>query len=316
MLIEAARNHASMQVPVVAPEDTAAEILRDLTGRRFESVAHLAVCRDRKFLGIIRIEDLLAAPGKSQAQSFMDAHAPKVTNGMDQEIAAWHAVQRGESGLAVVDAQGDFHGVIPPQRLLKVLLLEHEEDLSRLGGFMKSTANARATALENVLRRFGHRLPWLLFGLIGAYFAADFMGRFEGLLRDNILISFFIPGIVYLADAIGTQTETVIVRGLSVGVKVRQTIVRELLTGLTIGAVLAAIAYPFILWRWGQPQIAVGVSLSLFSACSTATIIAMILPWGLSRCGVDPAFGAGPLATVIQDILSILIYFAIVTHFA
>jgi magnesium transporter len=152
-------------------------------------------------------------------------------------------------------------------------------------------------------------------GLFGAILSADIMGRFEDVLSQHIMLAFFIPGIVYLADAVGTQTETVIVRGMSVGVGLRQVVVRELLTGFFIGLVLALAAFLLILWRWGNESSAFGIGLSIFGACSTASATAMLLPWILNRLGLDPAYGSGPIATVIQDVLSILIYFAIATRF-
>ncbi|HEX4953850.1 MAG TPA: magnesium transporter [Thermoanaerobaculia bacterium] len=310
---ETAFEHASLQVPVVAPSSSAGELRAWLAGRSFECVSHLAVCEHERFVGLLRIEDLLAAPESATARELMDADPPVVAPGLDQEVVAWKAVRHRESALAVVDGEGRFHGLIPPHRLLEVLLSEHEEDLTRLGGFLKSTEEARATSEEPVPRRFRHRLPWLLVGLAGALVAADLVGSFESQLADQVMLAFFIPGIVYLADAVGTQTETVVVRGLSVGVSVRRMLRRELLAGLAIGLALAAAAFPLLLWRWGETDLALGVSLALFAACSTATIAAMALPALLDALHLDPAFGAGPLATVIQDLLSILIYFAIVT---
>lgn len=216
--------------------------------------------------------------------------------------------------MAVVDRDGRFVGLIPPHRLLAVLLWEHEEDLSRLGGFVQTTSMARRASGEPVARRFVHRLPWLLLGFAGAMLAADIIGWFEATLNETVLIAFFVPGIVYLADAVGTQTETVVVRGLSVGVSLRRIAVRELLTGLTIGTALAIMALPVVWLRWGNWDVAVSVSLSLLAACSTATIAAMLLPWLLDRLGTDPAFGSGPLATVIQDLLSVVLYFTIATQ--
>jgi magnesium transporter len=70
---------------------------------------------------------------------------------------------------------------------------------------------------------------------------------------------------------------------------------------------------PFGIWRWGDEDVAIAVSISLLAACSVATMVAMALPALFQRLGRDPAFGSGPLATVIQDLLSIVIYFAIVT---
>jgi magnesium transporter len=88
---------------------------------------------------------------------------------------------------------------------------------------------------------------------------------------------------------------------------------RELVTGLVIGMALGLTTFLLVWWRWGEGALAVGVALSLLAACSTATLAAMRLPWLLDRLGLDPAFGSGPLATVAQDLLSIVIYFVIST---
>jgi magnesium transporter len=308
---ETAAQHACRQVPVVTPDRRADVVRQQMWGQPYESASHIIVCDDGKFLGVVRIEDLLSAPADATMGDLMDRDAPVVAPGVDQEVAAWHAVRNEESALSVVDREGRFLGVIPPHRLLAVLLSEHEEDLSRLGGFTRSTAAARTTSEEPVQRRFRHRLPWLLVGLGGALLAADFVGWFEAELNRKVMLAFFIPGIVYLADAVGTQTETIVVRGLSVGVGMRRMLARELVAGLAIGLALGAVAGPLVWWRWGEADVALSVGLSVFAACSTATMAAMALPWLFDSIALDPAFGSGPLATVIQDLLSILIYFAI-----
>jgi len=141
--------------------------------------------------------------------------------------------------------------------------------------------------------------------------AAVVVDAFDKQLQQQVLIAFFIPGVVYLADAVGTQTEALIIRGLSVGVSVRRVAVREFITGLLIGALIAIVVYPLTLALWGNPAVSLSVALALLGACTIATLIAMVLPWLLSLFRVDPAFGSGPLATVIQDILSILTYLLI-----
>ena len=308
---ESAAQHGTRRVPVADPRTTAGELRAALVGASFDSAAHVVVCEGERFRGIVRIEDLLPAPADLTAAALMDADAPAVAPGTDQEIAAWRAVQHGESALALVDERGRFAGLIPPHRLLAVLLSEHEEDLSRLGGFLHRAESARRASVEPVRRRFGHRLPWLLVGLAGALLAAELVALFEGTLREQVVLAFFVPGIVYLADAVGTQTETVVVRGLSVGVRFAAMIERELLTGIGIGIALALAAFPLVLLRFGDAALAGTVAAALFAACGTATIAAMALPWLIDRFGGDPAFGSGPLATVIQDLLSIAIFFAI-----
>jgi magnesium transporter len=257
------------------------------------------------------METLLAAADDATAGDLMDPDPPVVAPGIDQEVAAWKAVRHGEGVLAVVDDAGRFVGLVPPQRLLSVLLWEHDEDMARLGGFLHDMSAARGASEEPVRRRLWHRLPWLLVGLAGAFVAADIVGSFEGQLEDQVMLAFFVPGVVYLADAVGTQTEALVIRGLSVGVSIKRVVRRELLTGLLIGIALALAFFPIAVWRWGATDLALAVALALLAACATATVVAMVLPWVLYRLGRDPAFGSGPLATVIQDLLSILIYFTI-----
>jgi magnesium transporter len=137
------------------------------------------------------------------------------------------------------------------------------------------------------------------------------MGSYELQLANNVMLAFFIPGVVYLADAVGTQTETLVIRGLSIGIPLRRMVLREVITGLTIGLILALVFLPLALLRWQQLWLCVAVTLALFAACSTATVVAMVIPWIFYKSGRDPAFGSGPLGTVIQDLISILVYFLI-----
>lgn len=304
---------AILSVPVVTSDEDVSTIRNRIIGQSYECLSHIVVCDAEQLVGIIRIEDLFATNGEAKASDIVDHDPPIIKPGADNEIVAWTAVHHKESAIAVVNEHGVFQGLIPPYLLLQVLLKEHEEDLSRLGGFLQGTHKARAALQEPFLKRFWHRLPWLLLGLMGAFIAAKIVNGYEGKLQEQLTIAFFIPGIVYLADAVGTQTETIIVRGLSVGVSIRKALWQELITGIAIGVILAVVAYPFLVWNWNDQELALATSLALFAACSTATIVAMALPVFFDFVDIDPAYGSGPIATVIQDVLSILIYFIIVT---
>ncbi len=298
---------------MASPDDTADTVLAIMRGRRYDTASMIAVCRGDVLVGLATVERLLAADGHDTISSIMDANPPKVLPGTDQEHAAWQAVQYGVPGLAVVDAGGRFHGLISPQRLLGVLIEEHDEDLARLGGFLRTTASARAASEESVRRRLWHRTPWLGVGLVGALLSAGLLGNFSAQLAGNVSIAYFIPGIVYLADAVGTQTETVAIRGLSVGVGIGRIAGREALTGLLVGLLLAAVMMPIISVVWGDIALAAAVAVAVLAASTIATLVAMVLPWLLLRLGTDPAFGSGPLATVVQDLLSIIIYLGVVS---
>ena len=308
--------HATARVPIARPAQSVAEVRAALAGQAYECADDLAVLDGSTLVGVVPIERLLGAAEEARIADVMDGDPPVVAPGIDEEVAAWNMVKRGESSIAVVDGAGRFIGLIPPHRMLSVVLAEHDEDLARLGGFLAGTAQARRAAEEGVTRRLWHRLPWLLIGLLGAMASAVIVGAFESQLEEKVLVAFFVPAVVYMADAVGTQTEAVVIRGLSVGVKLRPILGRELLTGLMIGLAIGVAFFCFVLLVWGDEEVAVAVALALLASCSIASVLAMALPWTFQRFGSDPAFGSGPLATVVQDLLSIAVYLAIATLIA
>jgi magnesium transporter len=309
--LEHTAGHAAVSdVPRAAPGARVSAVRALLTGRSFVSVTEVVLLDSERFVGLVPIERLLASADETPLRELAEEPAP-VPPGADLEVAAREIAQSGGRSVAVVDAEGRFHGLVPPDRLLQVLEQEHEEDLARLGGFLSGASAARTASLEAVAWRLWHRLPWLGLGLLGAMASAMIVGAFEDELQEQILLALFIPAVVYMADAVGTQTETLIIRGMALGVPIRVVFVRELTTGLVIGALLGALFFPFAFAVWGDAAVAAAVAISLGISCSVATLVAMALPYGLHRLGRDPAFGSGPLATVIQDLLSIVAYFAV-----
>ena len=172
-----------------------------------------------------------------------------------------------------------------------------------------STSAARSASTERVGRRLVHRLPWLLVGLAGALVAAIVVSAFARQLEEQVLIAYFVPGVVYIAAAVGMQTETLVIRGFSLGIGIRRVVGRELITGGLLGLTLAALAFPLVWFGWGEADVAVAVAVAMLVASCVATCVALLLPWSLRRLGKDPAFGSGPIATVIQDLLTVSIYF-------
>jgi magnesium transporter len=315
-VLRVAASHVTRRVPTAFPEEPAGDLRARLAGSAFECADDVAVLDDDTLVGIVPIERVLEAAAATEVRSIMDDHPTVVPPGEAQESLAWQMVRRGEASIAVVDDDGRFVGFVPPHRLVAVLLAEHDEDLARLGGYLASTRRARQAAEEPVARRLLHRLPWLLIGLLGAMVSAAIVGAFQAELDAKILLAFFVPGIVYMADAVGTQTETILIRGLSSGLTVRSVVRREIVTGAIIGVIIGASFFGFALIVWGDASVATAVGLALVACCSIATVVAMSLPWLFQRLGLDPAFGSGPLATVFQDLLSIAVYLAIATAIA
>ena len=309
----AAVGHAVVDVPTAPPDQTVSGTLDRLAAGGLAVVRKVVVVEGQRPVGLVPIERLYSAGGEETLGSVMDGDPPIVTFDTDEELAAHDMADAGAGCLIVVGPGGGLVGLVFPEQMLDVLLTEHDEDMARIGGYLSSSEHARHAAEEPLLTRLWHRLPWLVIGLLGAMLSAVLMSAFEGRLQEKVLIALFVPAVVYMADAVGTQTETLVIRGLAVGVGIRQVVFKEILTGAVIGVLIGLAFTVFTAIGWGDWQVALAVGIALFASASLATGLAMVLPAIFQRLGVDPAFGSGPLATVIQDLLSILVYLAVVT---
>lgn len=158
------------------------------------------------------------------------------------------------------------------------------------------------------------RLPWLLIGLLGGLAASILVSSFEDVLAKNISIAFFVPVIVYLSDAVGAQTETLYVRTLvKHNIRFFHYLLKEFAVGILLGMILGTLFGLLVAIWLNSQQLAVSVGLSMFITVAIAPPIALVVAKTFSREHRDPALGAGPATTIIQDIVSLLIYFIIAT---
>lgn len=312
---ETAAQHLVKKVPTAGVEDTAGSVVARLPGHAYDAVdAVYVVDEQRRLRGLIRLPNLLAASPNQLVSELMLTQPPAVHPGEDQERIALLAITHGVAAVPVIDEAGHLLGVVPAQALIEILRREHIEDLHRLTGIAPENAQVRASLEAPPLRRLRDRLPWLLVGLLGSAAATFVMARFERALEARVAVAFFIPALVYLADAIGTQTEAITVRFLSTQhAPLGRLLVGELRTGVLIGLALGAFVFPAVLLAFGDVNLALAVTVALVAAGGIAATVGLLLPWLLSWAGRDPALGSGPVATIIQDVLSLLIYLACVT---
>ena len=272
------------------------------------------VDRDRRYLGAADLRDVMVGDANTALLAIMKSDWPSVSPQTDQEHAAEAATKAGVGALPVVSADGLVRGCVPAVTLLSVLSREHHEDLHRLAGILRERSDAVHAIDARPLQRVIPRLPWLLVGLALSAVAALVMAGYEQALQANVTIAFFIPSLVYLTDAIGTQTETIAVRGLSVRqLPLPRLLLYEVAAGSLMGLVLGVFALFGVWVIFADFWVALGVGVSLLVAGALASAIGLLLPWSLSHVNIDPAFGAGPVATIIQDVLTILLYFFVMT---
>ncbi len=156
------------------------------------------------------------------------------------------------------------------------------------------------------------RLPWLVAGLLGGFLATFLLSRFEQQLSDNVQLAFFIPMIVYLSDAVGSQTETIFIRN---GFKKRgifriyfaKEFVIGVLLGLIFGVVVGGVAYAWL--RDAEIALTVGLATAITTAVAPLVALVIVKLFQIERH--DPAVGAGPFATIAQDIITIELYFLV-----
>ena len=311
---EVARTHLVRRVPTARPDERAGTV-RDRLVADDDEVDQLYVVDDeQRLVGTLRVARLLRAPADARMDRLMQAAAATVPVDLDQEHVALAAIQRGLVVVPVADAAGRFLGIVPARALIEILFQEHAEDLRRLAGIRRGVEEAEHAITAPPVQQLRERLPWLLVGLVGSALATLVVSRFEYAIESRVALAFFVPAIVYMADAIGTQTEAIVVRGLSLGhATLPRLLASELATGALVGLVLGAFAYAGVMLAFGDGRLALAVALSLVAAGTVASAIGLVLPWALARAGSDPAFGSGPLATVIQDVVSLVIYFALAT---
>jgi magnesium transporter len=291
------------------------EILVAMRGQQFDCADPVVIVdTHRRILGLISLGQLIAAEPHLPAWQVMQPEPPSVDLETDQERVASLALHNDLTAVTVIDRDRKLAGVVPARALLGILRREHVEDLHRLAGIVHDEKRAREAMEAPPVRRARHRLPWLILGLAGSILAALVMVQFEALLAANVAVAFFVPAIVYLADAIGTQTEAITVRGLSLShARIGTMLAGEMRTGLLMGALLGAVAGGAAWLMVDNARLALGVGLSVFVASAIATTIGLALPWLLDRLGRDPAYGSGPLATIIQDLLSVAVYLLVVS---
>ena len=313
--VETAGHLAAAPFPIAVQTEKVHDALERIALSSFSTSALVIVTdQDGNYRGAIEPIQLLKAPRTSQLAELARTEWPIVAPEIDQEHAVSVAAKAQVAALPVIAMDGKPVGIIPPTTLLKVLAHEHREDMHRLVGILREQAGSRHALEDPPVRRATKRLPWLIVGLAMSTGATAVMAWFERELQANVAIAFFIPALVYIADAIGTQTEAIAIRGLSVHRQpLPKILLLEVLTGGMIGCVVALLALLGVWATFGSLILALGVAASLLLAGTLASALGLLLPWILSRTRIDPAFGTGPVATIVQDVLTIGIYLTIMT---
>ena len=318
-----AASKMTTKIPVATINDSIADVLAAIQTKmkQYETINYIYVIdSNARLLGTFSIKQVFSVPKSKKVTEIMDTDLVTVHSHTHQEKVALLAIHHNLKSIPVVDKENKLLGVVPSDVILSILHDEHIEDALHAAGIHKFKDPATDIIKADALTHFKKRLPWLVLGLLGGIFAAFVVGSFEEALETQLFLALFIPTVVYIADAVGTQTQTVFIRSIAIdrGLNIKQYLGRELQVSLLLAMVLGILASIISYFWLNTPLIGAILGISIFVTTIMAAAIAMFLPWLFLKTNYDPAVASGPFATIIRDILSLLIYFTIamvmITH--
>lgn len=169
---------------------------------------------------------------------------------------------------------------------------------------------------DTVYHLIRHRMPWLIIGLLGGILTSFIVSNFEKILADDLRLAYFMPIMVYMSDAVGTQTETIYIRHLKKKTSnFLRYLVKETLLGIGLGLIFGIVIGGFAALWLNSQTIGLTVGIAMMINVALAPMLATIIPTILYKEQQDPALGSGPLTTIIQDLISLLVYFYVASIF-
>jgi len=271
---------------------------------------------ERRLVGKLPLQTLILASHDDCIETLMITDVAWVTTDTDQEEAAQRLQHRDLLSLAVVDQGHRLVGVITADDAMEILEEEITEDMfDKAAVVALGSRDSSSYRLVNgsLWHIWPMRLPFLLITLVGGLLAGTVIGVFEDTLHGIPMLAIFIPVIMDMGGNAGTQSTTIFARALALGhINMRhfgQHLLRELGVGVTMG-VAVGILTGIIAAVWqGVPALGLVIGLSLTLTLTLATTLGFLIPYLLTRLGLDPAAGADPIITTIKDITGLLIYF-------
>src|SRR3989344_6368622 len=304
------------RVPTLSSKQSVSDARNLISGhvKEFDTINYIYILsKSGKLDGVISIKDIFRNSPETQLSKIMSAHVIKAHLGTSQEKAVQMAIQNNIKAIPVVDDTNTFLGVVSSDNVLAILEQETTEDYLRFAGILGKAHSAEIPISKSFIRR----IPWIIIGLFGGLVTAKVINSYNHVLENNIILAGFIPLIAYVANAVGTQTQTLYIRDLTVNAKIayKNYVLRQLATSVIIALACWIIVFSLGIFFWDESYVSFIVGLAIFCAIMMATFFALFLPTTLKKFHFDPAVGSGPFTTIIQDLLSIIIYFVIAEMF-
>ena len=276
-----------------------------------------AVDNDGRLTGVVSLRDLVTTSSETLLEDIMSRKVHAVRPETDQEEVARIVSQYNFLAVPVVDSEDQLLGIVTVDDVVDIIREEATEDFLQMVGAGKDREILLKSSWDNARMRF----PWLFASWAGGILAAFIIGIFDDILQSTIVLAAFIPVIIGMGGNIGTQSSTIIVRGLATGrvglensVKI---LLKEIRVGLILGVLYGILLGIFAIFQFldVSPLLGLVVGLSICASMIIAATIGSLVPLILNRFDIDPAVATGPFVTTAIDILGVALYFWIAGSF-
>ena len=284
------------------------------TGIHKETIYTCYITERRKLVGIVSAKDLMTTDDDVPIKDLMETEIIPVYTHSDQEQVAQLFTKYDLLALPVIDQDGRMVGIVTFDDAMDVMVDEATEDITKMAAINPSEKTYFETS---VLQHAKNRIPWLLILMFTSIITGTIITRYENAFAAIPLLVSFIPMLMDTGGNCGSQSATLIIRGIALD-EIRFTdlfkvMFKEFRISLIVGAFLAVANGVRIFIQYHNPGLAVVIACSLMGTVIMAKLVGCILPLLAKKVNLDPAIMASPLITTLVDTFSILIYFNIAT---
>lgn len=284
------------------------------TGIHKETIYTCYITERRKLVGIVSAKDLMTTDDDVPIKDLMETEIISVYTHSDQEQVAQLFTKYDLLALPVIDQDGRMVGIVTFDDAMDVMVDEATEDITKMAAINPSEKTYFETS---VLQHAKNRIPWLLILMFTSIITGTIITRYENAFAAIPLLVSFIPMLMDTGGNCGSQSATLIIRGIALDVirftDLFKVMFKEFRISLIVGAFLAVANGVRIFIQYHNPGLAVVIACSLMGTVIMAKLVGCILPLLAKKVNLDPAIMASPLITTLVDTFSILIYFNIAT---
>ena len=285
-------------------------------GLNRETIYTCYVLEKRKLIGAISLRELLTSGDNRTIEEIMETNVLYVNTHDDQEEVVNIISNYNLIAIPVVDNEMRMVGIITVDDAMDVMEEEATEDMSMMAGIVAPSEDSYFET--SIWQHAKSRFPWLLFLMLSATLSGLVLGSFEEVLLAMPILNTFVPMLTGTGGNCGSQSSTLIIRGLATEEiefkDIFRVLFKELRVAVLVGAMLAVVnGIRILLMYQGNVMLAVTLGITLICTVVLAKVIGCILPLGAKKIGLDPALMAAPLITTLVDTGTILLYFTIAT---